>query len=304
MQCFHPITLKRNRGGDYNVSSYNSFVVPCGRCLACRSNKSREWSFRIQCEALMSKSVWFVTLTYDDCHLPCNYETGEVTLVKKDMSSFLKRLRNYLPPLRFFGCGEYGDKFGRPHYHILLFFKQLVDKEVIEKYSQKSWPFNDSELNPIYVDSFSPSVAKYVSKYVVKQLGYYKNNDIQQPFALMSLRPGIGAGVMTKGYVDNVRRLGQHFVSDTSGFKYAVPRYYKDMLYSRDEWIKYNEQSALERPFLLPSNSDEVLSSELKEHELLKQQGVYSVHPSVLIEKRRIYNYYDVSAGLEPNYNF
>ena len=303
MQCFHPIVLKR-QGGDYSASSYNSYVVPCGRCLACRSNRSREWSLRLQCEALMSKSVWFVTLTYQDEFLPCVQDTGEVTLCKQDVSSFIKRLRNYLPKLRFFACGEYGDKFGRPHYHILLFFKELVTEDDVFDASSRCWHYNDKSLNPVHVDGFNESVAKYVSKYVIKQLGTYQNKDIQQPFALMSLRPGIGAGIITKEYSDNIRSLNQHFMSDMQGYRYAVPRYYKDMLYSKDEWTKYNEQSALERPYRVPRSLDEVLTNDVKEFDILKRQGLYSVYPSVSLQRNKPIERYDFRLGIEPNYNF
>ena len=61
----------------------------------------------------------FVTLTYADA--PSH-------VIKSDVQKFLKRFRQIprdygfpLPDFKYFFCAEYGSKFGRPHYHGLLF---------------------------------------------------------------------------------------------------------------------------------------------------------------------------------------
>ena len=112
MRCENPIILK------------SGLVVPCGKCLLCLSSRRDEWSRRLQLHTYgYAKPPFFVTLTYDDDHLP--HEDGVVQLRKRDFSLFVKRLKDrlkaYNSDFSVFGCGEYGDLFQRPHGHILIF---------------------------------------------------------------------------------------------------------------------------------------------------------------------------------------
>ena len=87
--------------------------VPCGNCIGCRLDYSRQWANRCYLESLGSKNVYFITLTYDDEHLPVG-KFGNNTLVPDDLKKFLKDLRRYysyhykLDNIRYFACGEYG----------------------------------------------------------------------------------------------------------------------------------------------------------------------------------------------------
>ena len=91
--------------------------IPCGRCVACRLNRAREWSLRIMNELAYHKDACFLTLTYDDEHLP-----EDKSLSKRDFQLFMKRFRkDFGLPVRFFACGEYGKKTFRPHYHVIFF---------------------------------------------------------------------------------------------------------------------------------------------------------------------------------------
>lgn len=113
--------------------------VPCGQCIGCRLDRSRTWANRCLLELEYHKTAQFVTLTYNDEHLPlANYgssDTGEVcgvsaTLCKRDFQLFMKRLRKMFPDqkLRFFSCGEYGPSTFRPHYHAIIFGLDLPDR--------------------------------------------------------------------------------------------------------------------------------------------------------------------------------
>lgn len=112
-----------------NAKTYvrNYIEIPCGSCLECRLEYSRNWANRCVLEASMHDENCFITLTYDDLNLPLidgtNPETGEVTkfktLVKKDLQLFMKRLRSRLDEkggikIRYFAAGEYGDASYRP----------------------------------------------------------------------------------------------------------------------------------------------------------------------------------------------
>lgn len=123
--CLNPHYL--NRDGHYIESNYRGnkgdkyeicAVVPCGNCLECRALKANNWVIRNTYEAKAHDNIAFITLTYKD---------NPHFLVKKDLQDFFKRLRSYLSynnlgkDIRYFACGEYGEKRGRPHYHIILY---------------------------------------------------------------------------------------------------------------------------------------------------------------------------------------
>ena len=93
-------------------------TVPCGRCMACRINRTQEWAVRIMHELDYWDTATFLTLTYDDAHM-----TSDNGLCKRDFQLFVKRLRKDLEPLKikYYACGEYGELTKRPHYHAVLF---------------------------------------------------------------------------------------------------------------------------------------------------------------------------------------
>lgn len=124
--------------------------VPCRHCWACQLNYSAEWATRIMLEAKESPNNWFITLTYDEKHVP-RFEELKVTykeedinknisystisflddgnfkysLYPEDVRRFLNSLRKYFSRkghtgIKFFYCGEYGTNTERPHYHMIL----------------------------------------------------------------------------------------------------------------------------------------------------------------------------------------
>lgn len=97
------------------------YAFPCGKCDFCRERKSSEYAFRAACETVIYPIMpLFVTLTYKDQCLPKN------GVEKVHLQKFFKRLRarldylGYSSDFRYLAVGEYGGKYGRPHYHIIL----------------------------------------------------------------------------------------------------------------------------------------------------------------------------------------
>ncbi len=118
--------------------------MPCGKCISCRLSYSRGWADRVVLETQSWEHNHFVTLTYNNENLPpptktlINHDTGEVTnspssLNPDHLSKFMKDLRRYFDyhykhtGIRYYAAGEYGDKYGRPHFHILLFNLPIKD---------------------------------------------------------------------------------------------------------------------------------------------------------------------------------
>lgn len=131
-----------------DIPGKESFPVPCGHCIGCRLEYSRQWANRCMLEAQYHERSCFVTLTYDDWHVPKRFY-GNVadgtalpcySLDKRDLQLFFKRLRKRFPDcrIRYFGCGEYGVNTLRPHYHIILFGIDFEDKVLSKLGSSKS----------------------------------------------------------------------------------------------------------------------------------------------------------------------
>jgi len=163
--------------------SISGMQVACRKCHPCLFNRRRIWVHRLLLEQAKSADSCFITLTYDDDHLP---EGG--SLVPKDFCDYLKRLRRAVEPLkiRFYGVGEYGEKSERPHYHAALFglgveFAPLIDQ---------SWKKGFTHVGDLTKDS-----AAYIAGYVVKKMTLPDDVRLKgryPEFSRMSRNPGIG----------------------------------------------------------------------------------------------------------------
>lgn len=193
-------------------------MLPCGKCLGCRLDWSFGWGVRIVHETKMHKASSFVTLTYDNDHLP---EFG--TLVPEHLQAFHKRLHNRMRyargyGIRWYGCGEYGDLNKRPHYHSILFGMDFPDKKYysVNKRGEKLytskmldevWGMGACKIGEVTFDS-----AQYVANYHLKRVdgdmreaGHYLVYDADgvihervPEFGHMSRNPGIGASYYEK----------------------------------------------------------------------------------------------------------
>lgn len=195
---------------------------PCGRCLHCRIQRSREMSLRLVHESKYWEFKSFWTLTYDD-----NYNSG--SLHKHHIQCFIRELRRF-KKLSYLVCGEYGEKTFRPHYHMILFgYNEINDHRFTEKgfnnqtkrpfYYHKNWPFGH-----IDVGGFSRDSARYVCDYIFKAYDgnkgkeYYKG--LEPPFRLMS--KGIGRRFLE----DNYKQIQQSNYITDRGIPCSIPRYY------------------------------------------------------------------------------
>lgn len=252
-----PVDVYSDVVSSYSQKSVFDFQeIPCGHCIGCRLDYSRQWADRCLLEMKNHKSSYFVTLTYDDFHVPINEyvdeDTGVIgtvaTLIKRDFQLFMKRLRKnykYDNPLRFFACGEYGSTTYRPHYHAIIFGLQLDDL-TLYKQGEGIVYYNSAFLDKCWQHKGFVVVAKacwetcaYTARYIMKkQKGegaeIYEKYNFQPEFVLMSRRPGIG-----RDYFDNnVERFFDTdciYVGTPDGSKAIYPpRYFKKMLDSID----------------------------------------------------------------------
>lgn len=275
MPCFHPLTAYQSSDGSISFTErkggdvVRSLSLPCGQCVGCRLERSRQWAMRCMHEASLYSRNCFITLTYNNEHLP-----SDKSLQYPDFQKFMKRLRKRFNgvdrsanpdskdqyPIRFYMCGEYGETFGRPHYHACLFNFDFPDKTLYRRspsgsliYRSKAleelWPFGFSSIGEVNFNS-----AAYVARYIMKKVTghrseeYYRSVDPDTgeiinrvpEFNKMSLKPGIGADWLARYKTD----VYPHDYVIVNGKKVKPPRYY-DNKYSAefpDIWedIEYN----------------------------------------------------------------
>lgn len=225
MQCTNPIFVHRKG------------YFPCGKCLACRIAKSREWSLRLMDElGYWTKSV-FITLTYDDEHIPSDH-----SLHKDELQRFFKRLRkNYGEKIKYFACGEYGEKvrmffdingsgeaLGRPHYHAIVFGlgNDTFSKECVKK-SWKNCDWNMFQDKKVFGQVTFDS-CRYVSDYIFKK---YNAEKAQSVYGLRTPPFKIGSNGLGLNFVlNNSDNLSKNGFTSFRGVKVTLPRYYRQKL--------------------------------------------------------------------------
>lgn len=229
MKCISPLTIRRNTAID---------TVPCGRCNFCLSNKRNDWTFRLYQEFLVSKSAYFLTMTYADEHCPIT-DQGILTLEKRDVQLFTKRLRKQhskfsSDTIRYYTVGEYGTQTHRPHYHSIMF--NLSNKVDI----LKSW-----QLGHVHVGAVTLPSIHYTTKYSINQ--YVECKDKQSPFALISKRSG-GLG---KNYLDTHTEWHRESMRDytqVNGVAGRLPAYYRQKIFSVGERAGFALNNQLAEP--------------------------------------------------------
>lgn len=257
MACFFPLhgyrSRTKNESGKYSIvfNPRHGYIdqpqtVPCGQCSGCRLERSRQWAVRCVHEASLHDTNSFVTLTYDDDHLP-----NDGSLDLSHFQKFMKRLRKKFGKLRYYHCGEYGDETNRPHYHSLLFGLDFADKKFWKQTSNGDNLYVSETLNNIWGKGFCPigdvtfQSAAYVARYIMKKItgsAADEHYDGKLPeYTSMSRRPGIGTNWYEK-YSSDV--FPEDFVI-LNAKKFRPPKFY-DKLLEKDD-IKTFDKLKLQR---------------------------------------------------------
>lgn len=271
----YPVVFKHQKTKTGHLKDLQEVELPCGKCIGCRLEYSRQWAMRIMHEASQHRENTFITLTFDDEYLPEN-----LSIEKREWQLFLKKLRFELAPkkIRFFMCGEYGtdqdlielgiNALGRPHYHAIIFGHEFQDKKPAPQSTPQNIQYTSDTLAKVWGKGFVTvgdvtfESAAYVARYVVKKvtgdqaIDHYQHLDpesgeiyLREPeFCLQSRRPGIGRTWFDKYSGD----LQKAFIT-VNGVKMQPPKYY-DTLFE----AKY------------PFRMDEI--KQLREEELIANQ--------------------------------
>jgi hypothetical protein len=302
--CYYPLEAWKTKNGVYfrEQPDGSRLRLPCGRCIGCKLERSRMWASRLMHELRFHERSGFITLTYNDASLP-----SPPSLNPKHFQDFLKRLRKALYPrqIRFFHCGEYGEKKGRPHYHAILFGEDFLD----DSFEHRKTPSGEivwsshllSRLWPIglhCVGSVTFESCAYVARYITKKIngplaeggfitvhddgeleyvyGHYDWIDgcgklvkLKPEYCTMSRRPAIGKRHFEK-WKDEIYRDDCCIVR---GKKMKPPKYYDKLLDKDDpvllEKIKlYREIRADDGFGNIPSREQLCISGKVKKQQI------------------------------------
>lgn len=131
-----------------NLTPRTPFIeVPCGKCADCRASYYNSILQRALVESRTSY-MYFVTLTYDNEHMPViTLPTGEDVYYTdyNDVQLMFKRLRNsglLGRDFRYLCVNEFGDRYGRPHVHLLLFVAKCSDDTLTTPHFIRQTLFN------------------------------------------------------------------------------------------------------------------------------------------------------------------
>lgn len=246
MPCYHPIDVYRSLEGPkngkwpivFNVKKgYHdkTLKIPCGKCIGCRLERSRQWATRCVLEAQMHSQNCFITLTFNDEHLVDNY-----SLNKEDFQLFMKRLRKkYGPKIKYYHCGEYGELLQRPHHHACIFGLDFPDKKLhsvrngIKLYKSellsKLWTYGFSTVGEVTFQS-AAYVARYINKKILGENEKTHYGELEPEYTTMSRRPGIGKTWLERYKTDVYPKDTIHLTKDLT---VRPPKYY-DYIYDQE----------------------------------------------------------------------
>jgi hypothetical protein len=209
--------------------------VPCGHCIGCRLDRSRNWAIRCVHEASLHKENCFITLTFDDEKVGRSAALLR-SLEKREYVLFMYRFRDRLDSrIRFFHCGEYGSLNLRPHHHAIIFGYDFPDKVLWSERQgvklfrsqllEELWPYGYSTIGAVTYESCA-YVARYIFKKVNGEQAAEHYGDRMPEYVTMSRRPGI-ASEWIKKFKDDV--YPQDYVIIRNSIKCRPPRYYDNI---------------------------------------------------------------------------
>ncbi len=249
MACYTPIPAYRDRDGSgisfKHTEDVDEIQLPCGQCIGCRLEKSRQWAVRMMHEAQMHDDNSFITLTYAPENLP-----DDLSVNVAHFQGFMKRFRARVNPTRvkFFHCGEYGERLSRPHYHAIIFGFGFPDREFYKTCNGQRY-YTSSLLDSCWGRGFGVigdvvfESCAYVARYVTKKVNGEQAHDhymvldertgevrpITPEYATMSRGGRKGKGIGYSWW----QEYGDEVVHNDSvvmnGNEMKPPRYYEDL---------------------------------------------------------------------------
>jgi len=250
--CTREITAYQNPSGGRPIFGWEGvknglpeIKLPCGKCPECCKDYYTSWATRGSRELSQWDSSLFITLTYDEEHLP-----DDKSLNKKHIQDFIKRVKKHFKstkenPIRQTYCGEYGTKTGRPHYHCILYNADFADKKRHYKSAGGHQVYTSELLSTLWGKGHAefgfatPASIAYLYKYILKKRSRKEKlkpltleidgvcYDVAHEFIESSRNPGIGA------HLRGSDSLKKGFLT-VNGVKKKIPKYYMEDLKKND----------------------------------------------------------------------
>lgn len=252
MPCYKPLkawrTYEKTSNGKNKIAfgspegAATPIQLPCGTCIGCKLDRSLSWAIRCIHESQTHNQNSFITLTYAPEHLPT-----DGSLLHTHFQIFIRELRRQHPShtIRYYMCGEYGEKLSRPHYHACLFGIDFPDK-VIWNENEGILTYTSDILQNIWgrghctVGELNFHTAAYTARYITKKITGNQAEEhytttcsvtgniihLASEYNTMSRRPGIAYKWFEKYHTDV-------YPSDFlihNGAKVKVPRYYDNQI--------------------------------------------------------------------------
>lgn len=237
--------------------------VRCGRCMECLKQDASSWTGRLLMEYAAHPFCTFATFTFCDKYLP------DYGVCKRDMTLLIKRLRQAQPGIRYFGVGEYGGMFARPHYHFLVFNDKMFNSPLWRNLEPDGnsfgfrchcpfWKFGHVTVEEACTDNIA-----YCAGYVKSKLDPVKRKLLENgrnPVCnTMSLKPAIGYEYMVK----HKDKLIQDGCVRLGGSEYVLSKYFKEHICSDADRLFLRQQKTADFDAQFDLDVEELGSSRL-----------------------------------------
>ena len=271
MACITPITLNR---AYITMDGAHTDIVPCGKCPKCLRKRQNEWVFRLAQEQSISNSACFLTLTYEDKYLPTSFN-GHPTLNPDHLTKFLKRLRkanNSSKTIRYYAVGEYGTKYLRPHYHLIIF---NINQSIIQHYDriQNIWGHGTVDIA-----KSEGASQRYTLSYIMDSKWEPSQDDDDRHPQFSRKSQKLGSNFLTPQTIDYYRNRKLDKIILPGGTFMSMPRYYKSKIFSKNELRKISAQTRKENEmnwdeFINHDFNMEIqkLNNEIRKHEKIQR---------------------------------
>lgn len=283
--CTREITAYHNPCGGRPIFGWEGIKnglqelkLPCGKCPECCKDYYTSWATRGSRELSQWDTSIFVTLTYNEENLP-----DDNSLDKKHVQDFIKRVKKHFKstkenPIRQTYCGEYGENTRRPHYHVILYNCDFLDRKEHYISDGGHQVFISQKLTELWGKGHAefgfatPASIAYLYKYILKKKSRKEKQagpliierdgityEVEHEFIESSRNPGIGA------HLRGSDSLKKGFIS-VNGVKRKLPKYYLN-------WLKENDPQTHAK---LQDKKFDFMQTLPKETQLRKQQKEYA----------------------------
>lgn len=310
MACCKPVEIYWNVKTHKHQFKYDNnctnkpIYVDCNKCESCQLKYIAQLGTRARHELLYHTKAMFITLTVNNSNLDKVFPNN--SLDHKEFQKFMKRLRIWLqrkeykdrleelPKVSYIMCGEYGEKFGRPHYHAVIFGYEFDDLKqhhvkgnaIKNSYRspklEKLWTYGFSQISKVNYEKCT-YLAKYVAKAKAKSKEEYSYVDLstgeikyKKKEYIVYPKGGLGkqyfmdnhSAILRRGYFELPMKRKQQGDGKTPA-KVGIPRYYKKLA---EQFFgqEYNEYLQRIEPIIEEKNSEYIYKKMLKKDKQFK----------------------------------